>query len=132
MKSGQSGRVLILEDDEVRCYWFQQQLAAREHDITCDIQQAIEWLEKHDYGTILLDHDLTEEHYYSDAHDDEATGYAIAAWLAAHPERQPDAVIVVHSLNYVGAKRMLDVLRNAGREAEHVPFPYLQSGQVIG
>ena len=132
MKSGQSGRVLILEDDEVRCYWFQQQLADREHDITCDIQQAIEWLETREYEAILLDHDLTEEHYYSDAHDDEATGYAIAAWLAAHPERQPKATIVVHSLNYVGAKRMLDILRDSGREAEHVPFPYLQAGVTFG
>lgn len=122
---------MILEDDEVRCYWFQQQLAGREHDITCDIQQAIGWLESRNYEAILLDHDLTEEHYYSDAHDDEATGYAIASWLAAHPERQPGATIVVHSLNYVGAKRMLEVLRDAGREAEHVPFPYLQAGLTI-
>jgi len=122
---------LILEDDEGRCYWFQQQLADREHDITCDIQQAIAWLETRDYEAILLDHDLTEEHYYSDAHDDEGTGYAIASWLAAHPERQPNATIVVHSLNYVGAKRMLDVLRDAGRTAEHVPFPYLQAGLTI-
>jgi CheY-like chemotaxis protein len=123
--------VLILEDDEERCHWFQRQLAAREHDITCDIAQAIAWLEKNDYETILLDHDLTEEHYYSDAHDDEGTGYAIASWLAAHPESQPDATIVVHSLNYVGAKRMLDIMRAGGRNAEHVPFPYLQAGLII-
>ena len=131
MKNGQSGRVLILEDDEMRCYWFQRHLGGREHDITCDIQQAIEWLESRNYDTILLDHDLTEEHYYSDAHDDEATGYAIASWLAKNPERQRNARIVVHSLNYVGAQRMLNVLRDAGREAEHVPFPYLQAGRVI-
>ena len=131
MKNGQSGRVLILEDDEMRCYWFQRQLAGREHDLTCDIQQAIEWLSSREYDSILLDHDLMEEHYYSDAHDDEATGYAIASWLAKNPERQRNARIVVHSLNYVGAQRMLNVLRDAGREAEHVPFPYLQAGRVI-
>ncbi|MDX6613503.1 MAG: Cyclic-phosphate processing Receiver domain [Blastocatellia bacterium] len=128
---GRSGRVLILEDDEERCYWFRQQLSAREHDVTCVIPQAIEWLETHDYDTILLDHDLTEEHYSSDAHDDEATGYAIASWLAAHPESQPNATIVIHSLNYIGAKRMLEVLRKAGRVAEHMPFPYLQAGLLI-
>ncbi|HEY3024529.1 MAG TPA: response regulator [Pyrinomonadaceae bacterium] len=132
MKNGQSGRVLVLEDDETRCYWFQQQFAQRDYDLTCDIQQAIEWLSTRDYEAILLDHDLTEQHYYSDAHDDEATGYAIASWLAAHPERQTGATIIVHSLNYLGAQRMLDVLRAAGREAEHVPFPYLQAGIVLG
>jgi CheY-like chemotaxis protein len=128
---GRSGRVLILEDDEERCYWFQQRLSSRESDITCDIAQAIEWLETREYETILLDHDLTEEHYYSDEHDDEGTGYAIASWLANHPERQPDATIVIHSLNYVGAARMLEVLRNAGRRAEHMPFPYLRAGLII-
>ena len=125
---GRSGRVLVLEDDEDRCHWFQQQLATREHDLTCDIAQAIKWLETRAYDTILLDHDLTEEHYYSDAHDDQGTGFAIASWLAQHPESQPNATIVVHSLNYVGAKRMVDVLRHSGRQAEHVPFPYLQAG----
>jgi len=95
------------------------------------IDRLTQWLEKNDYETILLDHDLTEEHYYSDAHDDEGTGYAIASWLAAHPESQPDATIVVHSLNYVGAKRMLDIMRAGGRNAEHVPFPYLQAGLII-
>jgi CheY-like chemotaxis protein len=125
---GRSGRVLVLEDDEDRCHWFQQQFAARDHDLTCDIAQAIKWLETRAYDTILLDHDLTEEHYYSDAHDDQGTGFAIASWLAKHPESQPNATIVVHSLNYVGAKRMVDVLRESGRQAEHVPFPYLQAG----
>lgn len=119
-------RILIVEDDESRCAWFRQKFAGRKHDLTCDVRQAVEWLAEHDYGIILLDHDLTDEHYLSNEPDDERTGYAVAAWLAAHPDRQRDALIVIHSLNYPGAQRMLDTLRDAGRDAEHMPFHYLQ------
>ena len=120
------GRILIVEDDETRCAWFRQKFAGQEQDVTCDVAQAMRWLAERDYGVILLDHDLADEHYLSNEPDDERTGYAVAAWLAAHPDRQRDAMIVIHSLNYFGAGRMLDTLREAGRDAEHVPFHYLQ------
>lgn len=121
-------RVLIVEDDESRCSWFQEKFADNELDLTCSVEQAFAWLAVWDYDVILLDHDLIEEHYLSELHDDERTGYAVAAWLASHPDRQRDATIIVHSLNYGGADRMLETLREAGRDAEHVPFPYLQAG----
>lgn len=124
-------RILIVEDDETRCEWFHQKFAAHTHDVTCDVKQAIEWLEGREYTAILLDHDLADEHYLSEEPDDERTGYAVAAWLAAHPDRQRDALIVIHSLNYAGARRMLDILQDAGRDAEHVPFHYLQTGLRI-
>jgi CheY-like chemotaxis protein len=121
-------RVLVVEDDETRRAWFRQKFAAHALDVTCDVRQAIRWLAEREYSTILLDHDLREEHYFSDEHDDERTGYFVAAWLASHSDRQRDALIVVHSLNYAGAQRMLDILHDAGRDAEHLPFHYLESG----
>jgi CheY-like chemotaxis protein len=128
MKSDESERVLIVEDDPMRCAWFEQKFAGRRMDVTCDTVQAIEWLAERDYSVILLDHDLADEHYLSDEPDDARTGYAVAAWLAAHPDRHREALIVIHSLNYAGAGRMLNALRDAGRDAEHVPFHYLQVG----
>lgn len=121
-------RVLLVEDDEERCAWFRGRLAGFETDVTCDVGQAVSWLSERDYAAILLDHDLLEEHYFSDAEDDERTGYAVALWLAEHPDRQRDATVIIHSLNYAGAARMLEVLSSAGRDAEHVPFHYLQRG----
>ncbi|MFN2454518.1 MAG: cyclic-phosphate processing receiver domain-containing protein [Pyrinomonadaceae bacterium] len=120
-------RILIVEDDEARCNWFRVQLARRMIDMTCDAAQAVAWLKERDYAVILLDHDLLDEHYLSDAPDDARTGYAVAAYLACHTDCQRDATIVIHSLNYHGAARMLDALRGAGRDAEHIPFPYLIS-----
>jgi CheY-like chemotaxis protein len=121
-------RVLVVEDDETRCAWFRRKFAPQMLDVTCDVAEAVRWLDEREYSTILLDHDLREEHYFSDEHDDERTGYFVAAWLAAHPDRQRNATIVIHSLNYAGAQRMLDALQDAGRDAEHVPFHYLEAG----
>jgi len=120
--------VLIVEDDDSRCSWFQQKFVGDELDLTCDVSQAFTWLSKRNYDLILLDHDLIEEHYFSETHDDERTGFAVARWLATHPDRQRDATIIVHSLNFVGADRMLETLIEAGRDAVHVPFPFLQDG----
>lgn len=121
-------RILIVEDSEARCSWFRQKFAGDELDVTCDVGQAFEWLAGREYEVILLDHDLKEEHYVSDVPDDDRTGYAVAAWLATHPQSQRGATIIIHSLNYLGAERMLASLREAGREAEHIPFPYIQAG----
>jgi len=121
-------RVLIVEDDESRCAWFREHLSRSQLDVTCDVQTAIRWLGERDYQAVLLDHDLTEEHYFSNEPDDERTGYAVARWLADNPTTQRDAIILVHSLNYPGAARMVGVLRDAGRDAEHIPFHYLQTG----
>jgi len=125
---GRRARVLVVEDDEARCAWFRERLRGRKLDVTCDVRTAIRWLAERDYVAVLLDHDLAEEHYFSDAPDDERTGYAVARWLADHPTSQRDALILIHSLNHAGARRMLEVLRAAGRDAEHIPFHFLQAG----
>jgi CheY-like chemotaxis protein len=119
--------VLIVEDDEARCAWFRERLRGSRLDVTCDVGTAIRWLGERDYRAVLLDHDLMEEHYFSNEPDDERTGYAVARWLADNPAAQRDAIILIHSLNYPGAERMLSVLRDAGRDAEHIPFHYLQT-----
>lgn len=121
-------RILIVEDDEMRCAWFQDKFAGREVDVTCDVGQAVEWLAGREYEAIMLDHDLVEEHYFSDEPDDKRTGYAVASWLAAHPDNFRNTLIVIHSLNYSGAQRMLDTLRRASLDAEHIPFHLLQDG----
>jgi CheY-like chemotaxis protein len=91
-------------------------------------EEALARVGEGEYDLILLDHDLREEHYFSDEPDDDRTGYAVAAWLAARPDSQPGAQIIIHSLNYSGAPRMRDALIATGFDAEWIPFHYLQSG----
>jgi CheY-like chemotaxis protein len=122
---------LIVEDDETRCGWFHQQFAQIEIDATDNVSIALRWLSERRYSLIFLDHDLVEEHYFSDVSDDGLSGYAVAAWLAENPERQPKARIIIHSLNYAGAQRMLNVLQRAGRNPEHIPFPDLPRARSL-
>ena len=124
---GVFGRILILEDDEMRVAWFRHKFTDYHKDITQDVLQAIQLLQENEYTLILLDHDLIDDHYYSYDETDERTGHTVAAWLAANADCQRQATIIIHSLNFIGAERMLQTLIDSGRDAEHIPFPYLES-----
>jgi CheY-like chemotaxis protein len=119
------GRILLVEDDNGRRSWFGNRFTGHELDTTDDVAVAVEWLSSREYDLIFLDHDLALEHYAQEMADDGLTGYVVAAWLAEHPECQPDCEIIIHSLNFSGSARMQQCLQNAGRKADHVPFPYL-------
>ncbi len=121
-------RVFLLDDDTFRHEWFARQFKGDTVDVAADAARAVEMLSSNYYDVIFLDHDLLPEHYYAEEFDDERTGYAVARWLADNPTAQRDALVIVHSLNYEGARRMVNAMRDAGRDAEHVPFHYLQTG----
>ncbi|MER3428404.1 MAG: hypothetical protein C4334_09935 [Pyrinomonas sp.] len=120
-------RILLLDDDVQRHRWFAKMFGADELDVASDVVTAKELLTQRTYDLIFLDHDLLPEHYESDAPDDERTGYSVALWLAERPHLQSTSKIMVHTRNADGAKRMVEVLRRAGRRAEYVPFPVLVS-----
>ena len=118
-------RVFLLDDDTLRHRWFAKRFNDDLLDVAVEPVRAVELLETNFYDAIFLDHDLLPEHYHSEERDDERTGYAVARWLAAHPERQRASTIIVHTRNADGAMRMVEELRRAGRQAEYVPFPML-------
>jgi CheY-like chemotaxis protein len=118
-------RVFLLDDDTLRHRWFARRFAGDRLDTAIDPARAFDLLSQNTYDAVFLDHDLLPEHYDSDEPDDERTGYAVAAWLAAHPEAQPAATIIVHTRNADGALRMVELMRRSGRHAEHVPFQLL-------
>ena len=118
-------RVFLLDDDPRRHEWFRERFKGDFISVAADVEGARQLLRANSYDAIFLDHDLLPEHYESTGHDDERTGYAIASWLARHPEFQRASTILVHTRNADGAMRMVEQLRGAGRAAEYVPFPYL-------
>jgi CheY-like chemotaxis protein len=119
-------RVLLLDDDERRHEWFAQRFAGDQLDIASEPNTAIALLVAKPYDAIFLDHDLLPEHYRTpEPTDEERTGYAVAAWLAARPEVQPASTIIVHTRNANGALKMVRKMRAAGRRAEYVPWTRL-------
>ena len=119
-------RVLLLDDDERRHEWFARRFAGDQLDIAVEPSAAIELLAANPYDAIFLDHDLLPEHYRTpEPTDEERTGYAVAAWLAARPDVQPASTIIVHTRNANGALKMVRKMRAAGRRAEYVPWTRL-------
>jgi hypothetical protein len=118
--------VFLLDDDRRRHEWFRKRFKGDYLEIAEGVEEALTALQDGVYDAIFLDHDLLPEHYKSSAHDDERTGYAIAKWLAEHPALHRASYIIVHTRNADGAIRMVEILRDNGREAEYVPFPFLE------
>jgi hypothetical protein len=118
-------RVFLLDDDTRRHDWFTKRFKGDKLDIAETVEGALKLLDANTYDAIFLDHDLLPEHYHAESTDDERTGYAVALWLSARPDRQRASTIMVHTRNADGAMRMVETMRRAGRQAEYVPFPLL-------
>lgn len=117
--------VFLLDDDTRRHDWFAERFEGDHLDIAEDVESAIELLTENFYDAIFLDHDLLPEHYKSDKLDDTNTGYAVANWLCSRPDLQRASTIIVHTRNADGAMRMIEKMRQSGRQVEYVPFPLL-------
>jgi CheY-like chemotaxis protein len=119
-------RILLVEDDPQRRYWFTKMNIGRVMDVTDDVEEAKRLIDTHEYDQIFLDHDLSEEHYMvwregTDKHD-ATTGYAVAKYLAENPDKSPNAEIVVHSLNPVGSDRMWRKMKETRRTVHKIPY----------
>ncbi len=120
--------VFLLDDDKRRHRWFAKRFAGDELDVVETVEEAKELLSGNTYDAIFLDHDLLPHHYESNDHDDFAsTGYAIAEWLFENKNIQRSATFFVHTRNAEGAYKMVEKLRDSGRQVEYVPFPMLDA-----
>jgi hypothetical protein len=118
--------VFLLDDDHRRHRWFKKRFEGDDLDIAETVEEAKEFLSESGYDAIFLDHDLLPHHYESNDHDDfSTTGYAIAEWLDENPDLQRASTIVVHTRNADAAIKMVEKLRESGRNVEYCAFPML-------
>lgn len=118
--------VLLLDDDSRRHRWFIKRFDGDDLDIAENVDEAKQLLAENAYDAIFLDHDLLPHHYESNDHDDFAnTGYAIAEWLHERDDLQRAATIIVHTRNADAAVKMVQKLRDCGRNVEYCAFPML-------
>ena len=118
--------VMLLDDDRRRHRWFEKRFRGDFLDVAETVDEAKELLRTGSYDAIFLDHDLLPHHYESNDHDDfDSTGYAIAEFLNEKRDLQPGSTIIVHTRNADAAIRMVEKLREAGRNAEYCAFPML-------
>ena len=118
--------VFLLDDDPRRHRWFSKRFDGDALDIAENVEEAKELLAENNYDAIFLDHDLLPHHYESNDHDDfSTTGYAIAEWLHENKNLQRAATIIVHTRNADAAIKMVQKLRDSGRNCEYCAFPML-------
>lgn len=118
--------VMLLDDDERRHRWFRKRFEGDHLEVATTAAEGIELLNGDAYDAIFLDHDLLPHHYESNDHDDfQSTGYAVAEFLHDNPGLQAAATIIVHTRNADAAVKMVQKLRDGGRNVEYCAFPYL-------
>jgi len=107
--------ILFLDDNEQRHTLFRD--TARGHAIThCyTAKEAIEQLATigPQWDTIYLDHDLAGH---------KETGSTVANWLAKYSDDYNSIPVVIHSMNPVGGKYMLQTLERAGYTVMQTQF----------
>lgn len=102
-------RIFVLEDDPNRIRQFRQAAIGAELTLCSTVADAITAFDRGGpYDLICLDHDLGGETYVPS--DNDNTGYTFALWLSQFKLQPTASVIVIHSYNGGGARRMMDVL----------------------
>ncbi|MBS1793399.1 MAG: hypothetical protein JSS81_06070 [Acidobacteria bacterium] len=118
--------VFLLDDDRRRHRWFRKRFEGDDVTVAETVEEAKKILTEDTFDAIFLDHDLLPHHYESNDHNDfSSTGYAIAEFLNEKKELQRAATIIVHTRNADAAIRMVQKLRESGRNCEYCAFPML-------
>jgi CheY-like chemotaxis protein len=104
--------IFVLEDDEQRKLAFKRKFLGHNITIIDNIKEAINILSTNiAFDMIFLDHDLGGEVYVNS--ENENTGYQLAKWISQQKKILKESIIIVHSLNQVGAQNIKAVLPNA-------------------
>lgn len=109
-------KILFLDDDEFRHEVVRKQLTSAGVEIVAvkTAKDAIDRILREKFDFIFLDHDLDGTIY---APSGPGTGFEVAGHVSASVNR--DTRVIVHSLNHLGAEKMVQAI---GRNATWVPF----------
>lgn len=102
-------RILVLEDNENRIRKFRRELIGHRADYAKDVPAAAQFVAKHEYGLIFLDHDLGGKEMVKSG---KGTGYELSEIIARDPKNR-NVPVVVHTCNSVGADNIMRVLPHA-------------------
>ena len=107
---------LFLDDSAGR-----QQRFAQQHPhamIVSTAEEAISMLKLHKFSIVHLDHDLGDEIFVNSDRPD--TGMEVVRWIVEN--RPVVGNVVVHTMNHEAGPLMVERLREAGYDAEWMPF----------
>jgi DNA-binding LytR/AlgR family response regulator len=109
-------KILFLDDNVQRLMHAKKKWFAHDLILVETSYDAIEALKKNNFDFVSLDHDLGGKEYVPSG---ENTGYEVAQFIAKM--KNPPPIVVVHSWNSVGARKMVQELENV-TEVDYQPF----------
>jgi len=112
-------RILILEDNTIRIEKFELLFKNQQLRIVQNVEDAITFCLSEEFQIMWLDHDL-EGKIWEDSNK-ENTGYQFIKWLVDN-EKQRNSLIYIHSMNPIGASKMLNYLKDNGYDGIWCPF----------
>jgi hypothetical protein len=107
-------KILFLDDDATRHKRFLMANIGRDVHQAWDYEQACRALDAHVFDEAHLDHDLSDMAAAGMPAKDEKTGTHVAEYIAAMLESQRPRLVVLHSFNDAGWRRMGRILHDAG------------------
>jgi hypothetical protein len=112
-------KIFILEDNLERQEKFKQLFKNQELYISDNVKDTTNICLVQDFSVMFLDHDLGGR-IWTDS-SEENTGYQFVKWMAEN-QKQKNALIYIHSMNPIGANRMLNLLLDNGYDGIWIPF----------
>lgn len=117
--------ILVLDDDTFRLDAFSRWYAETDKvTLVKSVEEACQQLLNQVFDLVFLDHDLGD--VTQDPYPRERTGMDVAIFISNLPREQRPGRVIVHSVNVMGAIRMVrELVTNAGVAASPIPFPEL-------
>jgi CheY-like chemotaxis protein len=115
--------VLLVEDNPARIKLFQQGFIGTSMAVLTQADLAISWLKDHTPKLILLDYDL---HEHGTPIKLSGSGGDVVKYMARYAKRFERSLVVIHSLNRIGAGKMSKHLKNHNLTPSMHPHLWLE------
>lgn len=112
-------RILILEDNQTRIEKFKELFKYHDIYLYSDVESAKEACKCMDFDVLWLDHDLNGKIWEDSS--EENSGFQFVKWLVDNG-LQKNSLNYIHSMNPIGANKMLNYLLDNGYDGIWIPF----------
>lgn len=115
-------KVLIVEDIEYRQNFIKKTIDIPDADCTKYAEKGLELLSENSYNLVFLDHDLIGV---------KSGSYLTQKWFENWKNFQTQKpIVIIHSMNLVGATKMENHLKGISKVTEKVTFKLIAKGWV--
>lgn len=115
-------RVLIIEDIDFRQNFIKEKIGNKDADWAPNAEKALAFLEENNYDLVFLDHDLIGA---------KSGSYITELWYQQKEKfKTQKPVVIIHSMNMIGAQIMTNYLKGVARTIERIPFRLIVTEKV--